>query len=46
MSLAEDIELFQRLGSNNITIKFNNFSEVSIQKYKERWDWESEMTDS
>ena len=46
MSLAEDLELFQRLGSNNITIKFNNFSEVSIQKYKERWDWESEMTDS
>jgi hypothetical protein len=45
-NLAEDMELFQRLGSNNITIKFNNFSEVTLQKYKERWDWESQMTDN
>ena len=41
---GEDVEYSKRLHENNIIIKLNKFSSVTLLKYKESIHWEKEIT--
>ena len=44
MGYAEDVDLSQRLSTNDIHIVCNPYSTVSFLKYKEQCGWENELT--